>query len=73
MGILNSDRETTLNIIAMIMATIFCLDVIMLVLAIKLRREEKRDSKFYNIIQFFSLAMGALSILISIVYWCILR
>ncbi len=73
MGILNSDRVITLDIVAMIMATIFCVDALMLVLAVKLKREEKRDLKFYIFIQIFSVAMGAISILISIVYWCILR
>lgn len=69
----NLDREIILNIVAMIMVTVFCINVIMLGLAIMLRKEGKKGSNFYNVFQVISIVMGAFSILISIFYWCILR
>ena len=71
MSILSFDRQTLLNGIAIFMILLFCLNLIMLVLAINLRREGKENLRLNTIVQISSLIIGMISILISFVYWCI--
>lgn len=73
MNIFNLDRQTLLNGIAIFMILLFCLNLIMLVLAINLRREGKENLRLNTIVQISSLIIGMISILISFGYWCILK
>lgn len=73
MSIFNLDRQTLLNGIANFMILLFCLNLIMLVLAINLRREGKENLRLNTFVQISLLIIGMISILISFGYWCILK
>lgn len=73
MNIIEFDREMLMSIVALIMLTLFFLDVIMLFMAIKIRRGDERNSTILPLIKISAIGIGIISILLSFLYWCILR
>lgn len=66
------NREMLLNIMAIIMSTLFSLDLIVLFMILRLQSEDK-ESPVLLTIQTLSMVISIFSILLGLVFWCVLK